>query len=175
MPLPLHRLPRCLLVEGQIRQHSVHTARRQVDAIRMKGRCVEVPVFERQIRVVVNENDVHVVAHLFDGIVDLNQLLRVRPLTAWHHTKVTHGDRRGHRFRFLHKKFHVFFNLLGWHIFHHFTGAAHDHDLAHVEVVGTAYFMIMSPMSFSVLVERIGAQHAQHVHFRKEVWIFAQS
>ena len=26
-----------------------------------------------------------------------------------------------------------------------------------------------------ILVERIGAQNDQHVHFRKEVWIFAQS
>ena len=83
------------------------------------------PVSERQIRLMINENDVHVVAHVFDGTVDLGQLLRVRPFTSWQHT--THRDRRGHRFRFLHEKFHLFFNFVGWHISHHFTGAAHDH------------------------------------------------
>ena len=46
----------------------------------MKGRCVNVPVLERQIRLVVYESNVHVIAHVFDGIVDLSQLLRVRPL-----------------------------------------------------------------------------------------------
>ena len=38
------------------------------------------PRFEGQIRLVVNENDVHVVAHVLNGIVDLSQLCRVRPL-----------------------------------------------------------------------------------------------
>ena len=105
----------------------------------MKGRCVDVPVSERQIRLMINENDVHVVAHLFDGTVDLGQLLRVRPFTAWQHT--THGDRRGHRFRFMHEKFDLFFNFVGWHISHHFTGAAHDHYFRHVEVVVVAYLL----------------------------------
>ena len=79
----------------------------------MKGRFVDVPVSERQIRLMINENDVHVIAHVFDGTVDLGQLLRVRAFTARQHT--THGDRRGHRFRFLHEKFHFFFNFVGWH------------------------------------------------------------
>ena len=42
----------------------------------MKGRCVDVPVSERQIRLMINENDVHVVAHVFDGTVDLGQRQR---------------------------------------------------------------------------------------------------
>ena len=38
------------------------------------------PRFEVQIRLVVNENDVHFVTHVLNGIVDLIQLFRVRPL-----------------------------------------------------------------------------------------------
>ena len=81
--LPLHCLPRCLLGEGHIRQHSVHTARGQVYAVRLEGRFVDVPVSERQIRL---ENDVHVVAHVFDGTVDHGQVTRVRPFTERQHT-----------------------------------------------------------------------------------------